>query len=116
MQLLAQHARQFIAAALAQVAAAPEGDLVMAAIVGAAGLKPTVAAVRSGQRMALANKEVEGGEDVTQQTACVNQSATSRKPVPNQVSFHLKANGIHSHINPDTRRKSFVDQSGNHLK
>ena len=44
-------------AALAEVAAAPEVDMVMAAIVGAAGLVPTLAAARSGKRVLLANKE-----------------------------------------------------------
>jgi 1-deoxy-D-xylulose-5-phosphate reductoisomerase len=43
--------------ALEQVASLPEVDTVMAAIVGAAGLKPTLAAVRSGKRVLLANKE-----------------------------------------------------------
>ncbi|HUY04081.1 MAG TPA: 1-deoxy-D-xylulose-5-phosphate reductoisomerase [Rhodocyclaceae bacterium] len=45
-------------AALAQVATLPEVDTVMAAIVGAAGLAPTLAAVRAGKRILLANKEV----------------------------------------------------------
>ena len=44
-------------AALAQVASLPEVDTVMAAIVGAAGLAPTLAAVRAGKRVLLANKE-----------------------------------------------------------
>ena len=44
-------------AALAQVAMLPEVDTVMAAIVGAAGLAPTLAAVRAGKRILLANKE-----------------------------------------------------------
>ena len=44
-------------AALAEVAAADEVDVVVAAIVGAAGLIPTLAAVRSGKRILLANKE-----------------------------------------------------------
>jgi 1-deoxy-D-xylulose-5-phosphate reductoisomerase len=39
------------------IAAAPESETVMAAIVGAAGLKPTLAAVRAGKRVLLANKE-----------------------------------------------------------
>jgi 1-deoxy-D-xylulose-5-phosphate reductoisomerase len=43
--------------ALADVASAPKVDIVMAAIVGAAGLVPTMAAVRSGKRVLLANKE-----------------------------------------------------------
>jgi 1-deoxy-D-xylulose-5-phosphate reductoisomerase len=42
---------------LAEVAAAAEVDVVMAAIVGAAGLEPTLAAVRAGKRVLLANKE-----------------------------------------------------------
>jgi 1-deoxy-D-xylulose-5-phosphate reductoisomerase len=44
-------------AALDQVASDPDTDIVMAAIVGAAGLKPTLAAARSGKRVLLANKE-----------------------------------------------------------
>lgn len=43
--------------ALESVAAAPEVDAVMAAIVGAAGLSPTLAAARAGKRVLLANKE-----------------------------------------------------------
>jgi 1-deoxy-D-xylulose-5-phosphate reductoisomerase len=43
--------------ALAHVAALPEVDSVMAAIVGAAGLQPTLAAARAGKRVLLANKE-----------------------------------------------------------
>ena len=43
--------------ALEQVAAAPEVDAVMAAIVGAAGLRPTLAAARAGKKILLANKE-----------------------------------------------------------
>ncbi len=42
---------------LEQVAALPEADQVMAAIVGAAGLRPTLAAARAGKRVLLANKE-----------------------------------------------------------
>ncbi len=43
--------------ALVQVASLPEVDAVMAAIVGAAGLPPTLAAARAGKRVLLANKE-----------------------------------------------------------
>ncbi|MBK9019361.1 MAG: 1-deoxy-D-xylulose-5-phosphate reductoisomerase [Sulfuritalea sp.] len=45
------------AEALVRVAALPEVDAVMAAIVGAAGLPPTLAAARAGKRVLLANKE-----------------------------------------------------------
>lgn len=44
--------------ALVSVAQDPEVDCVMAAIVGAAGLLPTFAAVNAGKRVLLANKEV----------------------------------------------------------
>ena len=45
------------AEALCEVAAHPEVDSVMAAIVGAAGLRPCIAAARAGKRLMLANKE-----------------------------------------------------------
>ena len=43
---------------LIELSAFPEVDAVMAAIVGAAGLEPTLAAARAGKRVMLANKEV----------------------------------------------------------
>jgi 1-deoxy-D-xylulose-5-phosphate reductoisomerase len=50
--------------ALCEVARAPEVQLVMAAIVGAAGLMPTLAAAKAGKTLLLANKEslVVGGD------------------------------------------------------
>ena len=52
------------AQALNDVASAPEVDMVMAAIVGAAGLASCLSAARAGKRLLLANKEalVVGGE------------------------------------------------------
>ena len=44
-------------AGLVEVSAHPEVDTVMAAIVGAAGLEPTLAAARAGKTVLLANKE-----------------------------------------------------------
>lgn len=44
-------------AGIAQVASLPEAELVISAIVGAAGLVPTLTAIRSGKHIALANKE-----------------------------------------------------------
>lgn len=44
-------------AALEKVSSLPEVDAVMAAIVGAAGLRPALAAARAGKRVLLANKE-----------------------------------------------------------
>lgn len=43
--------------ALCEIASAPQVDAVMAAIVGAAGLAPTLAAARAGKKVLLANKE-----------------------------------------------------------
>jgi len=43
--------------ALEQAAAMPEADIVMAAIVGAAGLMPTLLAAKAGKKVLLANKE-----------------------------------------------------------
>ena len=45
------------AAALERVAILPEVDAVMAAIVGAAGMPPTLAAAHAGKKILLANKE-----------------------------------------------------------
>ena len=43
--------------ALERVSSLPEVDIVMAAIVGAAGLRPSLAAAQAGKRVLLANKE-----------------------------------------------------------
>ncbi|MCC3152917.1 1-deoxy-D-xylulose-5-phosphate reductoisomerase [Hymenobacter sp. BT770] len=55
------------AAALAEVVTRPEIDIVLTALVGYAGLLPTVAAIRAGKDIALANKEtlVVAGELIT---------------------------------------------------
>jgi 1-deoxy-D-xylulose-5-phosphate reductoisomerase len=45
------------AEALCDLSAGPDVDIVMAAIVGAAGLRPCLAAARAGKRLLLANKE-----------------------------------------------------------
>lgn len=53
---------------IVEVATAPEVDLVVSAIVGAAGLLPTLEAIKAGKDIALANKEtmVMAGEIVTE--------------------------------------------------
>ncbi|MDQ3556883.1 MAG: 1-deoxy-D-xylulose-5-phosphate reductoisomerase, partial [Gemmatimonadota bacterium] len=50
-------------AALLEAVTHPEVDIVLNALVGAAGLEPTIAALEAGKRVALANKEslVSGG-------------------------------------------------------
>ena len=42
---------------LLEAAALPSADTVVTAVVGIAGLRPTMAAIREGKRIALANKE-----------------------------------------------------------
>ena len=63
-------------AGLVAVASHPDVDVVMAAIVGAAGLLPTLAAVKAGKRVLLANKEalVMSGEIMMQ--AALDHHAT----------------------------------------
>ncbi|UOQ65307.1 1-deoxy-D-xylulose-5-phosphate reductoisomerase [Hymenobacter volaticus] len=55
-------------AALTEVAGRPDSDIVLTAMVGYAGLLPTVAAIRAGKDIALANKEtlVVAGQLITQ--------------------------------------------------
>jgi 1-deoxy-D-xylulose-5-phosphate reductoisomerase len=91
-------------AALEQVSSAPEVDAVMAAIVGAAGLRPTLAAARAGKRILLANKEtlVMAGRIFMD---AVKQSGSPLLPIdsehnaifqalPHQYSGDLHAGGI----------------------
>lgn len=71
--------------ALEQIAASSEVDTLVAAVVGAAGLRSTLAAARAGKRIALANKEslVAGGEIVTRAVA---QSGAQLLPVDSEHS------------------------------
>lgn len=57
--------------ALAQVAASDAVDLVLTAMVGFSGLRPTIEAIRAGKQIALANKEtlVVAGELIMQEAA-----------------------------------------------
>jgi 1-deoxy-D-xylulose-5-phosphate reductoisomerase len=72
-------------AALDEVSAATEVDVVMAAIVGAAGLSPCLAAAKAGKRLLLANKEalVVGGEVFL---AAVKQGGASLLPIDSEHS------------------------------
>ncbi|RDC56003.1 1-deoxy-D-xylulose-5-phosphate reductoisomerase [Pedobacter chinensis] len=58
-------------AALSEVAAYPQSDVVLTALMGSVGLKPTIAAIKAGKNIALANKEtlVVAGEYITQLAA-----------------------------------------------
>jgi 1-deoxy-D-xylulose-5-phosphate reductoisomerase len=72
-------------AALEQVAGHADVDAVMAAIVGAAGLRPCLAAARAGKRLMLANKEalVVGGAFFMQ---AVEQGGATLLPVDSEHS------------------------------
>ena len=72
-------------AAIEMVASHPEVDAVMAAIVGAAGLAPCLAAARTGKRLLLANKEalVVGGEVFL---AAVKQGGAVLLPIDSEHS------------------------------
>ena len=54
--------------ALSEAAVYPKAEVVLTALMGSVGLKPTIAAIRSGKNIALANKEtlVVAGELITQ--------------------------------------------------
>jgi 1-deoxy-D-xylulose-5-phosphate reductoisomerase len=56
---------------ITEIAAGPDSQMVLAAIVGIAGLKPTLAAIKAGKYIALANKEtlVTAGSVVRQEAA-----------------------------------------------
>ena len=72
-------------AALVDLAEHPEVDVVMAAIVGAAGLPPCMAAARAGKRLLLANKEalVVGGALFM---AAVEQGGATLLPIDSEHS------------------------------
>ncbi len=71
--------------ALDEVSSAPEVDAVMAAIVGAAGLSPCLAAARAGKRLLLANKEalVVGGDVFL---SAVRQGGATLLPIDSEHS------------------------------
>lgn len=72
-------------APLDEVCSAPEVDAVMAAIVGAAGLSPCLAAARAGKRLLLANKEalVVGGDVFL---SAVRQGGATLLPIDSEHS------------------------------
>jgi 1-deoxy-D-xylulose-5-phosphate reductoisomerase len=89
--LLAGTATRVDAGPEAVIAAATEPvDCVLAAIVGAAGLEPTFAAVKQGTRLALANKEclVSAGAVFM---AAVKEAGTELLPVDSEHSAALQA-------------------------
>jgi len=75
--------------ALQEVAAHPEVDIVINAVVGAAGLEATLAALKAGKRLALANKEslVAGGPLVL---AAVREGGGELIPIDSEHSAILQ--------------------------
>lgn len=73
------------AEAIAEGASIPEVDIVVTAMVGYSGLLPTVAAIKAGKTIALANKEtlVVAGEIIT---SLVKEHSTSIVPVDSEHS------------------------------
>ncbi len=83
------------------VAANPEADLVVSAMVGAVGLKPTLAAVEAGKTVALANKEtlVAAGSLVM---AAVAANGATLLPVDSEHSAIFQA--LEGHRREEVRR------------
>ena len=73
-----------------QLAASPEADSVLSAIVGAAGLEPTLAAIDAGKQICLANKEtlVTAGELVLRR---VTEKGVELLPVDSEHSAIFQA-------------------------
>ncbi|MCC7182286.1 MAG: 1-deoxy-D-xylulose-5-phosphate reductoisomerase [Rhodocyclaceae bacterium] len=100
-------------AALAAIAAAPEADIVMAAIVGAAGLVPTLAAARAGKKLLLANKEalVMAGDLLIE---AVRRSGGQLLPVDSEHNAIFQCLPKHGGGEPDLRgvRRILLTASG----
>jgi 1-deoxy-D-xylulose-5-phosphate reductoisomerase len=71
--------------ALAEIAQHPNNDVVITAVVGSVGLKPTIAAIKAGKNIALANKEtlVVAGDLIT---ALAKQHQVKILPVDSEHS------------------------------
>lgn len=99
--------------ALQRVAALSEVDTVMAAIVGAAGLAPTLAAVRAGKKVLLANKEalVMAGQIFM---AEVNASGAVLLPIDSEHNavFQSLPAGFRGDFGPSGVRRIILTASG----
>ena len=109
--------------ALETIASHEEVDAVMAAIVGAAGLAPCLAAARAGKRLLLANKEalVVGGELFMRtrargrrDAAADRQRAFGHLPVAARRPGHLGA--AHRQDHPDGVRRAVPHARTRHAR
>ncbi|MEZ5571906.1 MAG: 1-deoxy-D-xylulose-5-phosphate reductoisomerase [Halioglobus sp.] len=92
---------------LAEVVTAPEVELVMAAIVGAAGLPSTLAAARAGKTLLLANKEslVMGGHLLMQ---AVRESGARLLPIDSEHNAIFQCMPVSTLATPSARGVSKV--------
>jgi 1-deoxy-D-xylulose-5-phosphate reductoisomerase len=100
-------------AALEFVSAHPEVDIVMAAIVGAAGLKPSIAAANAGKRILLANKEtlvMSGGLFMQ----AVEQGGASLLPIDSEHNaiFQVMPEARTRHLGESGIRRILLTASG----
>jgi len=98
-------------AAYETIAASAENDLVLSAIVGAAGFLPTLAAAKAGKRIALANKEslVLGGRLI--RTAC-RESGALVLPVDSEHNALFQALCGHADSGSDLARLILTASGG----
>ena len=106
----------FGADALSEVASNNQVDIVMAAIVGAAGLLPTLSAVESGKKVLLANKEslVMAGSIFM---SAVKQNGATLLPIDsehNAIFQCLPHN--YSDVNQSSVKKLILSASGDPLE
>lgn len=94
--------------ALAALATLDEADLVLNAIVGAAGLQPSMAAIEAGKTLALANKEslVVAGELLT---AAARRQGTAILPIDSEHNAALQCLG---HTVPEEVERLVLTASG----
>jgi 1-deoxy-D-xylulose-5-phosphate reductoisomerase len=101
------------AGALEELAALPETSCVMAAVVGAAGLRSTLAAARAGKRLLVANKEslVMAGPLVI---AAVNASGATLLPIDSEHNaiFQCLPPGVKPGVAPPGLRRVLLTASG----
>ncbi|MEW6324257.1 MAG: 1-deoxy-D-xylulose-5-phosphate reductoisomerase, partial [Nitrospirota bacterium] len=94
---------------MVRVATLPEAQVAVSAIVGAAGLTPTLAAVKAGKQVALANKEtlVMAGELVMREAKA---RGTAIIPVDSEHSAIFQL--LHGRRTPDLRRLVLTASGG----
>jgi len=101
------------AGALEELAVLPEVDCVMAAVVGAAGLRSTLAAARAGKRLLVANKEslVMAGPLVI---AAVTASGATLLPIDSEHNaiFQCLPPGVRPGVAPPGLRRLLLTASG----